>query len=422
MQLTRKIIHIKKAVFDDRTYVEDGGILHLCKQELIDIAADFHFKSVDFEIAHPGESCRIIYVGDCVQPAYKLEDGATFPGIVDECKGVGTGTTVMLEGIGISEVSLRPLKVASLLDMSGLGKDLSLTLPQMIQVCLVAEPGENVTDNEYFSAINVASKKVAKYIAQCAASHKPDREEIYRLDKVVDETLPKVVYIFQIFSHAALTDTTCYGDGCVATLPIMMHPNEVLDGALLFRDYYQVSNASPSCVYQNHPIILELMKRHGKDINFVGLIVSNTPAQIEDKKRNVMMCTNLAKYHFNADCAIVTKEGGGHPQIDVGMHCDALEEQGIKTVLVLTEMLSNGAQINELVLFSTPNANAMVSNGCMDFVYTYPYMDRVIGMPWLYNQPMTQKYDSHGPFKYHIRVQRDAVNQVGNTEFESVIY
>lgn len=82
-----------------------------------------------------------------------------------------------------------------------------------------------------------------------------------------------------------MNDTTFYGDNCASMLPTIVHPNEILDGALLFRDYHSTANSAPSFVIQNHPVILELMARHGKDLNFVGVILSNTPAEIVNKNR-----------------------------------------------------------------------------------------------------------------------------------------
>ncbi|MEA4847144.1 MAG: glycine/sarcosine/betaine reductase component B subunit [Clostridiaceae bacterium] len=422
MRLEKRYVDVRKAVFDEKTFIEDG-VLHLCKKELVDVAMDFRFESVDFEFAHPGESCRLAFVGDCVQPAYKPEDGAsTFPGMVDEIKRVGTGISVVLRGVSVTETLLKPMVIASTLDMTGPASEESLILPKLIHICLLAKPAANVKTNDYFDAVNVASKKIAKYVAKCAKDCVPDEVEAFQLQKSGLENLPRVAYIFQIFSHAPLTDTVYYGDGCASMLPTIVHPNEILDGAMVCRDYYQVCNASPTYSYQNHPVIQELMRRHGKDINFVGLIISNTPAEVANKRRNAMMCAGIAKYHLGADCAIITKEGGGHPQIDVGLNCDCCEELGIKTVLQITEFLSAGNPITELVLFSTSNANAMVTNGCLS-VMDFPRVDRVIGLTTMPNQINTVTLDACGPFKYGVYpVVRDAISQIGNTNLSSVVY
>ena len=84
MQLHKHIVDIEHAVFDTRTYV-DGHTLHICKEELQDVIADSRFLSVGIELAFPGEDCRLMNVGDIVQPIYKTtEGGASFPGVVDD--------------------------------------------------------------------------------------------------------------------------------------------------------------------------------------------------------------------------------------------------------------------------------------------------------------------------------------------------
>ena len=422
MRLEKRVVDVRKIVFDNESYIKDG-IMHLSKEELINVAMDYNFKSVDFELAHPGESCRLNFVSDCIQPMCKLDsEDSTFPGVVDEVSRVGEGISVVVGGVSVTEVLMKPMVILSVIDMEGPATKESLTLPKLIHLCLIAEPTEDTSDNEYFQAVNVASKKIAKYVAECAKEVPPDDVEIYEISEENYENLPRVAYIFQIFSHAPLTDTVYYGDGCASMLPTIVHPNEVLDGAMIFRDYYQACNASPTYVYQNHPVIKELMSRHGKDINFVGLIISNTPTEVINKRRNAMMCAGLAKYHLKADCAIITKEGGGHPQIDVGLNCDACEELGIKTVLLITEFLSAGNPINELVLFATENADAMVTNGCISFL-EFPRVNRVIGLEYLQDLARTGQLDAYGPFSYGAyTLVRDSINQIGNTQFTTVVY
>ena len=415
MRLEKRYIDVKKVVFDDKTFMENG-VLHVSKKELEDVAMDYRFKSVDFELAHPGESCRLTHVCDCVQPMYKLDNSSTFPGVVDEVKRVGIGTTVVLRGVSITEILLIPMG-GLLLDMSSPGREMSELLSNQIHICLLAEPADGVQNNEYFNAVSVASKKIAKYVAQCAKDCVPDEVQIFELKKDNLENLPRVAYISQIFSHAYMNDTTFYGDNCASMLPTIVHPNEILDGALLFRDYHSTANSAPSFVIQNHPVILELMARHGKDLNFVGVILSNTPAEIVNKNRNAMMNASLAKYHLNADGVIVTKQGGGHPQIDTGLTCDYCEELGVKTVLMLTEFLSANTSIEELVLFNTPNANAMVSNGCLCEI-KLPKVDRLIGL----NKSFRIKGDLKGPLTASINVIRESISQQGNTNLTTVVY
>lgn len=417
MYLEKRYTDVNKVVFDDKTFIENG-VLHVSKKELSDLAMDYRFESMDFELAHPGESCRLSRVCDCVQPMLKLgEDSSTYPGVVDEVKRAGSGSSVVLRGVSVTEIM--PLQAGGLLlDMSSPGRERSKLLTEQAHICILAKPAKDVHNNDYFYALNIASKKIAKYVAECAKDLVPNEVETFELKKDGLENLPRIAYIKQVFSHAPANDTVYYGDGCATMLPTIVHPNEILDGALLFRDYHSTTNSAPSYAIQNEPVILELMDRHGKDINFIGVILSNTPAEIINKNRNAMMCAGLAKYHLNVDGVIITKQGGGHPQIDTGMNCDYCEELGIKTVLLLTEFLSANSPVAELVLFSTPNANAMVTSGCLEEI-EYPKVDRVIGDTTSIGRFVG---DIHGPFRQDINLTREGISQIGNTNLTTVIY
>nr|WP_330383770.1 glycine/sarcosine/betaine reductase component B subunit [Romboutsia hominis] len=44
-----------------------------------------HIKSIDIELAHPGESVRIVPVKDVIEPRVKVEgNGGIFPGIISK--------------------------------------------------------------------------------------------------------------------------------------------------------------------------------------------------------------------------------------------------------------------------------------------------------------------------------------------------
>src|SRR5207249_7900120 len=52
----------------------------------------------------------------------------------------------------------------------------------------------------------------------------------------VDDGLPRVAYVFQLHSHQRPTvpgEGLLYGDNCRHLLPTILHPNEVLDGAVM---------------------------------------------------------------------------------------------------------------------------------------------------------------------------------------------
>ena len=55
-------------------------------------------STVDVELAHPGESCRILQVSDVVEPRAKTNgSGEDFPGVLGKQGTVGEGSTIKNE-------------------------------------------------------------------------------------------------------------------------------------------------------------------------------------------------------------------------------------------------------------------------------------------------------------------------------------
>lgn len=418
MSLQKHYVDIDQIIFDDCTAVR-SHVLHINRQELQALLRDSAFSDVRIELASPGESCRLTNVCDVVQPVYKPE-GSTFPGVIDPIQRAGQGSTVVLGGVAVAEVCEMAVPLGCLLDMSGPGA-LHSILPQKHIVALNPVPAAGTSGGDYFRAVNLASRKAAKYLAQAAAGCQPDRIESLEYPRLKDSSLPKVAYIFQIFSHAPLTDLTFYGSTCHDMLPVIVQPGELLDGALCNRNYYQLPNSDPTYLYQNHPMVLELLGRHGKDINFVGVIMTNAPAQAEDKKRNAMLAAGLAHDQLGAEGVIITKEGGGHPQIDLQMNCEMSAALGMKPVILISEFLSLSNSSDEVVIFRSDAADAMISSGCLQKL-SLPAMDRVIGTTPILDAASTSYCDPNGAFIHENRYIRGSLSQLGGTRFTSLTY
>ena len=421
MKLTIETVTVKDIVLDKKSYLENGN-LHLNLEELEEMGADARFASLKVEIARPGESCRISWVGDVIQPRIKTDSpDDTFPGVLGNMKRAGSGRTTALEGVAVVEVWGMQAPMALILDMSGVGAEYS-PFSETLNVVVVAEPAPMVDNIEYARALKNASLTIGKYLASLAVGLPPDKEEVYELDsepQVLKDAdgneLPRFVYIFQVFSTNALVEPLYYGDNCRGMLPTPVHPNEILDGALLYQNYDQILNGESSYVFCNHPVIKELYDRHGKDINFAGVILKIAPFEQTSKERFAMIAATQAKYNYNADGVILTKEGGGHPMLDMALTCEQCEELGIKTVLMITEFITIGGGRNDTLIFNTEKADAIVSSGIAVEV-EYPSVDRLIGR---HNIPGTTD-DMQGAFTDSCRQIRGSVSQVGNTYMMSV--
>ena len=98
-------------------------------------------------------------------------------------------------------------------------------------------------------------------------------------------------------------------------LPTVMHPNEVLDGAIVSGSFMPVSSKWSTYDFQNCPNIKALYKEHGKTINFLGVIMSNLNVALEQKERAALYVAQIANT-LGADGAVVAEEGYGNPDAD----------------------------------------------------------------------------------------------------------
>ena len=345
MVLKKQYVEIQQVVFSDTSFVQDH-VLHICKEELERLAADELFSKVVVDIAEPGTECRLMNIADVVQPSVRLgAEDTTFPGVAGRIATVGSGTSLQLRNVLVSEIMELPVTIGCFLDMSG--------------------PATEYSELSKFY-LHRASKVVACYLAKLAVNESVDDTVEYSLRRDHLEGLPKVAYLAGVFCQSYMSDTTVYGESLESSMPVLLHPNEILDGAVTDRNYGTLLNADPTYVWQNHPVIEELYRRHGVDLNFVGVVISNTPHAAEWKKRNALMSASCIHYQLGADCCLITKEGGGNTQVDVAMALDELEfTYGIRCVLILTEFLSLNNASREQVLFSSSAADAMISTGCV---------------------------------------------------------
>jgi glycine reductase complex component B subunit alpha and beta len=120
-----------------------------------------------------------------------------------------------------------------------------------------------------------------------------------------------------------------------------------------------------------------LLRRHGKDLCFAGVILTNESAMLADKKRSAFYASNLARM-VGADGAIITEEGGGNPETDLMLNCKHLEAKGIKTVLITDEYAGRDGASQGLADV-TPEADAVITNGNGNEYVTLPKMDKIIG-------------------------------------------
>jgi glycine reductase len=156
-------------------------------------------------------------------------------------------------------------------------------------------------------------------------------------------------------------------------VPTLLHPNEVIDGAVTSQ--LPALNVQTFQV-QNHPIIRELCARHGKDLFFAGVIASTAPNNMADIERISNIAANLARY-VGADGAVLTKTGGGAPELTMARTAQRCERFGIKTALAVLHMAAD--VYGAATLFNMPEVDAIVSLGVPNTQLTLPAMKRIVG-------------------------------------------
>ncbi|MGZ9156295.1 MAG: glycine/sarcosine/betaine reductase component B subunit, partial [Candidatus Binatia bacterium] len=147
MRLDLGYIHIKDIRFGAGTSIE-SGVLTINRAEIISLLEQEPlFERVDIELAHPGESCRILRVLDVLEPRYRL-NGPNFPGALDGNGLVGDGTTRALKNVAVVETDQTAPRSRSLIDMSGPAAHYS-PIANTHNVVLLPFPKQDADKNDY---------------------------------------------------------------------------------------------------------------------------------------------------------------------------------------------------------------------------------------------------------------------------------
>ena len=357
-----------------------GETLTIARDELAaHLLEDPRVVGVDLELAAPGDSCRLAPVFDVVEPRAKLGDGVDFPGVLGPATGAGAGQTVVLRGAAV--VILDPAGRASgqnwVLDLVGPAAELS-RYATTHNLVIVPRTAPDLDRLGQLGALRTAVLRAAVYLARAAREAAPARRERYALEAVADGSLPRVAYVYQVHSHQYPTqpgEPVLYGDNVRHLLPTALHPNEVLDGAVV-RNYRAIGMETYSI--QNHPVILDLHRRHGHELNFAGVVVTVAHNTLAERERAVTMAANLAAYTLRADGVVLTKAGGGAPHVDMAQVAHRLEGVGVRTALLAWELSSPGTADEGGALFNYSDLDAIVNYGSTGFPYALPAVERLV--------------------------------------------
>ncbi len=380
MRLDMELLDVKNVEFGAVTRFSDG-LLIVNKDELIALlSSDDRIEISGIEIARPGERVRITNVLDAIEPRVKMDSLNYFPGMLGWLERAGSGTTRALPGACVLEIGAIEGFFGHLIDMGGEAARLS-TYAGTNNICLLTKPTEGCTSLEYGLALKQAGLRASVYLAKSTVGVKPSETEVFDLDLTSSTSqLPRVAYLCQLHSHGDSREPFIYGDNTRRYYPTILHPNEVLDGAIVC-GAYNISAAFKNHTfgYLNNPIIRGLYERHGKEVEFAGVVIAPEPTSMSEIERTSFMAASLVKNVLHADGVIITKEGGGHTDVDLMQNCEECESLGVATVLVDNEWLGPEGSGDLPLLAVSSKADAMVSVGNIDGMIDLPAMDRVFG-------------------------------------------
>jgi glycine reductase complex component B subunit alpha and beta len=382
MRLELGNIRIEDVQFGSNTEVKNHT-LYVNKEELIALLSeDERFASVSIELAHPGESVRIMPVKDVIEPRVKVEGpGGLFPGFISKLDQVGSGRTHVLKGAAVVTAGKVVGFQEGIIDMTGPAADYT-PFAHTNNIVIVAEPVEGLQQYGHEAALRTMGFKAATYIAEAGRNVEPDEVKTYEVAPLLENVakypnLPKVVYVYMLQSQGLLHDTYYYGIDVKQMVPTLMYPTEIMDGAIVSGNCVSACDKNTTFHHLNSPVIYDLMEKHGKEICFLGCVVTNENVTLGDKQRSSNMVAKLVEF-LGADGAVISEEGFGNPDADLIMNCTKVEKKGVKTVLVTDEYAGRDGASQSLA-DADKLADAVVTAGNANEVVTLPPMKKLIG-------------------------------------------
>ncbi|AZO94734.1 glycine/sarcosine/betaine reductase component B subunit [Halocella sp. SP3-1] len=387
MKLELGNFYVKDIKFGQKTTYGDG-ILTINKEEALEVVyKDEHITEADLKIVKPGDMVRLVPVKEAIEPRYRVDGGPVFPGVTGKLIQAGNGRTLALKDMSVLVVGKHWGGFQDgLIDMGGEGAKYTY-FSKLKNVVLVADTDEEFEQREQQKknhALRWAGMRLSEYLGEVVKDQEPEEIETYSLTPITKRSeeinsLPSVVLVMQPQSQMeelGYNDLN-YGWDTNRMLPTFMHPNEVLDGAMISGSFMPCSSKWSTYDMQNFPLIKRLYQEHGKTINFLGVIMSNLNVALDQKERSALFVAQIAKA-IGADAAVVTEEGYGNPDADYIGCLVALEDAGVKTVGVSNEATGRDGGSQPLVTLD-PKADALVSTGNVSELIELPPMETVIG-------------------------------------------
>lgn len=328
---------------------------------------DNRIQTLDITLAKPEESTRIICVKDVIEPWCKVSGSNHGEGVKYVLKNVTIVTCGKI--VGFQE---------GIIDMSGSGA-LYTPFSKTINVVLEIDVVPSLTPRQHEEVVRLTGLAAAQFLGDAVRTSEPDVLETFDHPDTSSFSLglPKVAYVYMLLSQGLLHDTYVFGQDAKKDLPRSISPLALFDGAITSGNCVSACDKNSTWHHQNNLLLRELYQRHGKELDFVGVVLTNEPVRLDAKQASSEKTIELVK-RLGADGAIISKEGFGNPDADQMMLIRGLEGAGIKTVSITDEYAGVNGDSQSLADV-TPEADAIISVGNANEQIILPPLKRLIG-------------------------------------------
>lgn len=394
MKLEVGTFPVRDVRFGPRTGWRDG-VLGVNREELLGVVKeDRRLTEVEIDIARPGDQVRIINRTDVVEPKVKVTgNGVAYPGICGRpTTTVGSGRTHRLGNFAVVECLDRSRlnsierhfetagqnkegsgwgRFHRFIDKSGPGAVTPYAGLHNIVLTMVGPTG--IPGEDLSRCIRSATLRVADLLAETVRKLEPPELETF--DLTPKPGLPGYVFVPYLTSGETRVGPrssigkAIYGQTRLSA-PWALSGTEILDGA--------VAQGGETWAMANNPIVLNMLREHGKRCNFLGCLVQRTYWTAQEEKELVANRGAVLASMLGARGAIFTIDSRGARFPEVVLGVQACEQAGIKTVLLTQEEDNEGGGAPPLIV-TAPEMVSVVSSGTGAADGPFPPVKKVLG-------------------------------------------
>ncbi len=359
---------VENVVFDAGTRLHQKT-LFINKGDLQDflLRGDARIKALEAVIAKPGDATRIIAVKDVIEPRCKVLGRLPGAGRLHALKNIAVITCGKI--VGYQE---------GIIDMSGPGA-LYTPFSKTLNIVLQIEVVPGLSPHQHEDVLRKTGLEAAAFLAETARDLQPDETKTFiSLDSTaVSADLPRIAYIYMLLSQGLLHDTYVFGRNAKEGLPVTISLPELMDNAIVSGNCVSACDKNTTYHHQNNPLLMELYQRHDKELNFVGIVLTNEPIKFAAKQASARKTIELISA-LGAEGVIISKEGFGNPDADQMMLISGLERRGIKTCAIMDEYPGPDG-LSQSLADATKEADAVISVGNANEQIILPAMAHLLG-------------------------------------------